>query len=146
MSQILTFSIYCYLKTESILKTQQGVLLVIVGLTLLYIGFTDSALAQGPGPGGGGTGTGVGTPTAVIDPPGGTIFQQATCNLLDLVLTKYFGAMITAITGMLASIGAAAGFFKGAWALVFVSVGCFIFPQFIEELFPGMCSNIPALP
>lgn len=70
---------------------------------------------------------------------GGQIFKDAACNLLDLVLTKNFGAMITSIAGFLALIGAAAGAFRGAWIVVFVSVGCFIYPELLNQLFPGMC-------
>lgn len=65
-------------------------------------------------------------------------FQTYACNLLDQVLTDYFGAMVTAVAGLLALVGAASGNFKGAWALLFVSVGAFIYPTLVQELFPNL--------
>ena len=69
---------------------------------------------------------------------GGSVFEKAACNLLTEVLTKDFGAMVTAITGLLAIVAAAAGSFKGAWALIFVSVGAFIYPALVKVLFPNL--------
>lgn len=80
--------------------------------------------------------------SALIEPAlaqqGGGIFQTAACNILEDVLKKDFGAMVTALTGILALVAAAAGSFKGAWALIFVSVGSFIFPDMVAMLFPSL--------
>lgn len=78
-------------------------------------------------------------PDAAFAQTGGQIFQSAACGLLDKVLTKDFGGMVTTIAGSLAILASVTGSFKGAWALVFVSVGCFIYPHTVDLLFPGMC-------
>ncbi len=69
---------------------------------------------------------------------GDQIFDQAACTLLDAVLTSNFGAMITVIAGALAILASVMGSFKGAWALLFVSVGCFIYPELVKVLFGGL--------
>jgi hypothetical protein len=69
---------------------------------------------------------------------GGSFFEQAACSLLYKVMQKDFGAMVTALAGLFAIIASAAGAYKGAWALVFVSVGCFIYPAIVEAFFPGL--------
>ena len=70
---------------------------------------------------------------------GDQIFKTATCNLLDDVITKDFGAMITVLAGSLAILASVMGSFKGAWVLLFVSVGCYVLPETVDVLFPGMC-------
>ena len=69
---------------------------------------------------------------------GGEVFKKYACSILGNVINGDFAAMITAITGVLAIIAAAAGSFKGAWALVFVSCGAFIFPALVETFFPNL--------
>jgi hypothetical protein len=69
---------------------------------------------------------------------GEQIFDDAACTLLDAVLTANFGAMITVIAGALAILASVMGSFKGAWALLFVSVGCFIYPELVKVLFSGL--------
>lgn len=70
---------------------------------------------------------------------GGEIFKDAACGLLGKVLTKDYGGLLTMIAGSLAILASVTGSFKGAWALVFVSVGSFVFPHTVDLLFPGMC-------
>ncbi len=69
---------------------------------------------------------------------GGDIFREYACKLYSDVLEHNFGAMITVVTGALAIIASIVGSFKGAWALLFVSVGCFIAKTLVQVLFPGM--------
>ena len=70
---------------------------------------------------------------------GGKIFETAACNLLNQVLAKNFGAMLTVFAGLFALISAAVGSFRMAWVLVFVSTGIFIFPRIVELLFTLNC-------
>lgn len=70
---------------------------------------------------------------------GGDIFGT-NCKNIKTLLSGNFGAMLTAITGALAIIASVAGSFRGAWALLFVSVGSFVFEGLVELLFPGMCA------
>jgi hypothetical protein len=72
---------------------------------------------------------------------GGKIFETAACNLLGQVLTQNFGAMLTVFSGLMALFSAVVGSFRMAWVLVFVSVGIYIFPRFVELLFPLNCPN-----
>ena len=71
---------------------------------------------------------------------GGKIFEKAACNLLDNVLAKDFGAMLTVFSGLLALFSAVVGSFRMAWILVFVSAGLYVFPRFVELLFPLNCA------
>jgi hypothetical protein len=105
-----------YVGTSFWLQRHAAVLLFLLGLVLLHCGLTGAAQAQ----------------------TGGQVFGTSACNLLGQVLEKNFGAMITVITGALAILAAIVGSFKGAWALVFVSVGCFICEELIQILFPGL--------
>jgi hypothetical protein len=70
---------------------------------------------------------------------GGEIFEQSACGILGDVLAADFGAMITVIAGSLAILASVTGSFRGAWALLFVSVGSFIFPDTVKLLFPLDC-------
>jgi hypothetical protein len=70
---------------------------------------------------------------------GGEIFADAACGILEKVLIQDFGALITVIAGSLAILASVTGSFRGAWALLFVSVGTFVYPATVELLFPGMC-------
>ncbi len=96
-----------------LLQRHSGSLLLLFGTVLLLNGMQDVALAQ--------TGEG--------------IFDDAACVLGQEVLTKEYGAMLSAIAGLLAIITSVMGAFKSAWALVFVTVGTFTFPQIVSELF-----------
>lgn len=74
---------------------------------------------------------------------GGTIFRAFACALLEKVLQEDFGAAVTAVTGFLAIVAAAAGSFRGAWACVFVSVGCFVYPGLVGVFFPDLeCAGV----
>lgn len=70
---------------------------------------------------------------------GGEVFRLSGCALLEDVLAEDFGAMITVIAGSLAILASVTGSFRGAWALIFVSVGSFIFGDIVELLFPLGC-------
>ena len=69
---------------------------------------------------------------------GQDFFAQYACDLQLDVLGGSFGAMLTAIAGVIAIIAAAAGSFKGAWACVFVSVGSYVLPEIIGILSPTL--------
>lgn len=66
------------------------------------------------------------------------VFTKAAENILCNVLHEEFGAMLTAIAGILAIVAAAAGSFKGAWALLFVSVGSFVADALVGLLFSNI--------
>jgi len=69
---------------------------------------------------------------------GGDIFKAAACNLLDNVLTKDFGALMTVLAGVFAIFSAIVGSFRNAWILVFVSVGIYIYPAIVSKFFPDL--------
>lgn len=66
------------------------------------------------------------------------IFKDAACNLLDQVLTKDFGALMTVLAGVFAIFSAIVGSFRNAWILVFVSIGIYIYPAIVSKFFPGL--------
>lgn len=108
--------VYMHVRVSAFLERHAGILLFIFGVMLLNSGVTQlSHAAEGEG-----------------------IFERAACNILEEVLADWFGAMLTVITGALAIIASVAGSFKGAWALLFVSVGCYIAPSIIAVLFPDL--------
>ena len=82
----------------------------------------------------------LGTGETVLAQTGGEIFQDAVGNIACNFMPGSFGAMISAFAGLFALIAAATGAYRGAWALVFVSVGAFIFKEFIQILFPDSVS------
>ncbi|MFN8391905.1 MAG: hypothetical protein U0136_16570 [Bdellovibrionota bacterium] len=101
------------IKTLSLIDEYQLPLLFIVGACLLSFGLHDIAAAQ----------------------EGSEIFKDATVNLACHVLPGKFGAMLSAFTGMFALVAAATGNYRGAWGLVFVSVGCYIAKELVGILF-----------
>lgn len=117
MSRICTA---LYIKLSRAIADHLQLILFAVGLSLLYSGLTGVVVAQS----------------------GGEIFETAACNLLEKLLNSHFGAMLTAIAGALAIVASVVGSFKGAWALIFVSVGCYIAPMLIGELFPDLYCTI----
>lgn len=73
---------------------------------------------------------------------GSDIFKNAACNLLDEVLTKDFGSLMTILAGLFAIFSAIVGSFRQAWVLVFVSVGIYIYPHIVDRFFPDLgCSG-----
>ncbi len=78
------------------------------------------------------------TSTACFAQDGAGIFEKAACNLLDQVLAKNFGSMITVVAGVIAIISSVVGSFRTAWVLVFVSVGIYIFPSIVKIFFPNL--------
>jgi hypothetical protein len=88
----------------------------IYTVLMVILGFSDAALAQ----------------------EGAEIFRNSACNLLTQVLTQHFGSMLTILAGTFAIISSVVGSFRMAWVLVFVSVGIFIFPNFVEVFFPDI--------
>ena len=97
------------------LERNAGLVLVVFGALLLHFGLADLAFAQ----------------------TGGEVFQDAAVNLACNVLPGKFGAMLSAFTGIFALIAAATGAYRGAWALLFVSIGCYIAKEFVAILFPN---------
>lgn len=72
---------------------------------------------------------------------GGEVFRLSACSMLENVLANDFGALLTVIAGSLAIIASVTGSFRGAWALIFVSVGSFIFSDIVHLLFPLGCAG-----
>lgn len=71
---------------------------------------------------------------------GDGIFKEAAFNIVCKVLPERFGAMLSAFAGIFALVSAVVGNFRGAWALVFVSVGCYIAGDMVNQLFDiGTC-------
>lgn len=101
------------------LKTAQPIVILTLAMVLVNTSTADWAAAQ----------------------EGASVFEKYACSILGDVITGDFSAMITAITGVLAIIAAAAGSFKGAWALLFVSCGAFIYPALVKVFFPDLSCN-----
>ncbi|MBP9837439.1 MAG: hypothetical protein KBC84_01865 [Proteobacteria bacterium] len=66
---------------------------------------------------------------------GGEIFKDAATTLACKVMPGKFGAMLSVFAGIFAIVAAATGSYRGAWALLFVSVGAFIFKEIVKILF-----------
>jgi hypothetical protein len=113
VDRIQYFSCWTAVRLKSFVSDHAGILLLLLGIVLLNVGMSEIAAAQN----------------------GGEIFQDATVNLACKVLPGKFGAMLTAFTGMFALIAAATGAYRGAWALLFVSVGCYIAKELVGVLF-----------
>lgn len=62
-------------------------------------------------------------------------FKDAAIQIVDEVAIGGFGAMVVAITGLLALVAAVTGSYKGAWAVLYVSVGLYILRELVELLF-----------
>lgn len=101
------------------LYTVQPALIMASAMVLVQLSSADWAVAQ----------------------EGASVFEKYACSILGDVITGDFSAMVTAITGVLAIIAAAAGSFKGAWALLFVSCGAFIYPALVKVFFPDLQCN-----
>lgn len=71
---------------------------------------------------------------------GDEVFKTAATDIACKVMPKKFGAMLAGFAGLFALISAVTGSYKGAWALLFVSIGAFIFPEVIGILFKGTVS------
>ncbi len=110
------FCRHSYLKANYFFREHGKLFLLIGGIAALQLGLCDIAQAQ----------------------TGGEIFGKAACNLLKQVLEQHFGSMITVLSGVLAIFSAVLGSFKGAWACIFVSVGCFIAEELVMILFPNL--------
>lgn len=104
---------YQYLKT--FFQKNPAIIFIILGIILISAGLIDHAFAQ----------------------TGSEVFKSAASNIACKVVPKKFGAMLTIFAGVFAIVAAAAGSYKGAWALLFVSIGSFIFGEFIKILFKG---------
>lgn len=81
------------------------------------------------------------TSTPAFCQQGGQIFKTAACNLIDQVLTKDFGSLLTVLAGLFAIVSSVVGAFRMAWVLVFVSVGIFIFPKIVTMFFSLGCQG-----
>ncbi len=66
---------------------------------------------------------------------GGEIFRKAASTISCDVMPGKFGAMVSGFAGIFALISAATGSYRGAWALLFVSIGAFLFPEIIQIFF-----------
>lgn len=93
-------------------KLENKNLIVTFALILLLASTSDDAYAQGKG------------------------FKEAAQGLIKLLGEGKFGAMLTAVTAALAIVAAVAGSYKGAWAVLFVSVGSFILKGLVQVFFP----------
>lgn len=97
-------------------KGVQPALIFAAALVLVQLSAADMAFAQ----------------------QGASVFEKYACSILGDVITGDFSAMVTAIAGVLAIIAAAAGSFKGAWTLLFVACGAFIYPSLVKVFFPDL--------
>ena len=113
-------STYIYVKTRYFLSDNATSLLVIAGFVLLVAGLHQGAYAD--------------SASSCQDGD----FGECACDILHDLMDKNFGAMLTVITGALAIVLSILGVYKGAWAVLFVSVGCFISEQLIKGFFPGV--------
>lgn len=108
------------------LRGSSASLQIVGALALvLILGHLVPALAQ-PNPGGGGAGG-----------DGGDIFAKAAKTIVGEIATGAFGAMATVVTGALAIVAAITGSYRGAWAILFVSIGLFILEPLCKLLFPS---------
>lgn len=62
-------------------------------------------------------------------------FKAAMLCVTGKISQGYFGAMATAITAALAIIAAITGSFRGAWAVMFVSVGLYVLDPLVKLFF-----------
>ena len=92
----------------------------------IVLGMSATTAFAQPNPGGGG-GNG----------DGGQIFRGAARTIVDDIATGAFGGMATAITIALAIVAAVTGSYRGAWAVLFVSIGLFVLQPLCALLFPG---------
>ncbi len=103
-----------YLKALHTVDRHGSTICFILGFILLNFGFISPSFAEQD------------------------IFGKYACKLYSDVLENNFGAMLTVVTGALAIVASIVGSFKGAWALLFVSVGCFVAKTLVSVLFPHM--------
>lgn len=67
---------------------------------------------------------------------GSEIFQEAATAILTVVLPGSFGGCCAMVAGVLALVSAAAGSYRGTWALIFVCLACILAKDFVNILFP----------
>ena len=81
------------------------------------------------------------TEPALAEATGDGIFRNAAIAIVCEVLPERFGAMVSGFAGIFALVSAVTGNFRGAWALLFVSVGCYIAADMVGVLFDVGCSG-----
>ena len=115
MSVTKCFELSCrvYLWAADSFRSHSPAIMFLLGAFLLAHGLGEFAAAQ----------------------TGGEIFKSAAVNLACNVLPGRFGAMLSAFAGIFALVAAATGAYRAVWALVFVSVGCYIAGEFVGILF-----------
>jgi len=118
-------SISVYFKLIDLLERNQCLLLFFFGISLLLLGTSDIASAQGAG----GIGSGY----------DGDRFGDVCKHFLESHRTG-FGSLLTAISGLGAIIASAMGGFKAAWGLLVVSIGSFILNTYKNLWFDGTCA------
>lgn len=64
-------------------------------------------------------------------------FAAAAKCIVGAIATGFFGAAATAVTAALAIVAAITGSYRGAWAVLFVSIGLFILEPLCKLLFNG---------
>lgn len=114
-----------YFRITSWLDNNQCVLLFFFGISLLLVGTSEIASAQG------GAGIGAGY--------NGDRFGDVCKHFLDSHRTG-FGSLLTAISGLGAIVASAMGGFKAAWGLLVVSIGSFILNTYKDLWFNGTCA------
>lgn len=73
----------------------------------------------------------------VLAQTGGEIFKKSADGLACKVMPKKFGVMISAFAGVFALLASVTGSYKAGWALLFVSIGAFIFKDIAAILYPS---------
>ncbi len=115
MNKIAVKIIFIAESLQEFTKKNSDLILIFLGILILSGGLLDVSFAQ----------------------TGGEVFKSAASNIACKVITGKFGAMLTIFSGIFAIVAAATGSYKGAWALLFVSIGAFIFKEFVSILFSG---------
>lgn len=105
---------------ETVNKSKREALRSWIGRTKRFALFTLTALLL---------------PLSAEAQQGPRTFAAAAKEITGPVAGGSFGAMVVAITGVLAIVSAVTGSYKGAWAVLYVSVGLFILKDLVRLLF-----------
>ena len=124
-NKVHSSSFRTYFKLLNWLEVNQCLLLFFLGISLLLIGTSEIASAQGA--------AGIG---AGYD---GQKFGDICRQFLESHRTGY-GSLLTAISGLGAIIASAMGGFKAAWGLLVVAIGSFILNTYKDLWFSGTCA------
>lgn len=125
------FDAFCcssYLRTHSIIRTFQSMILFVVGCALFLVGTTTLAFAFDIGVdfGGGGNSSNGGYNDAMI--------KNAVCQLYRLI-EGAFGALVMTVAGIAAIVSSAFGAYRAAVGMLVVGLGAFILRSLVSLFF-----------